>query len=159
MTARTEANESAALARSSRPGAGSLYSGRSRGPIASSSTITGTASRKTEPQGKRSRSTPPTSGPIAAPAEKLVIQIPIATVRCWSTSNMLRISDRVDGASVAPAIPSRARETISISGLDENAARTEAPPNAPAPMSSSRRRPIRSPSVPIVIRNPATRKP
>ena len=62
---------------------------------------------------------------MAAPTE-LVIQIPIATVRCWSSSNMLRISDSVDGASVA-AIPSRAREAISISGLDENAATTDAP--------------------------------
>ena len=96
---------------------------------------------------------------MAAPTEKLVIQIPIATVRCWSSSNMLRIRDSVEGASVAPAIPSKAREAISISGLDENAATTEAPPNAPAPIRSSRRRPIRSPSVPIVIRKPATRKP
>jgi hypothetical protein len=72
---------------------------------------------------------------------------------------MLRISDSVDGASVAPAMPRTAREAISISGLDENAATTDAPPNAPAPISSSRRRPIRSPSVPIVIRKPATRKP
>ena len=138
---------------------GSLYSGRSRGPIAKSNAITGTASKKTEPQWKLSSRTPPTTGPIAAPTEKLVIQIPIATVRCWSSSNMLRISDSVEGASVAPAIPSSAREAISISGVDENAARTEAAPNAAAPISSSRRRPIRSPSVPIGIRKPATRKP
>ncbi len=127
--------------------------------MASSSAITGTASRKTEPQGRLPRSTPPTSGPTAAPVEKLVTQIPIATVRCWSSWNILRISDSVEGASVAPAIPSAAREAISISGLDENAATTEAAPNAAAPVSSSRRRPMRSPSVPIVMRNPATRKP
>ena len=136
-----------------------MYSGRSRGPIASSSAITGTARRNTDPQWKLSSRTPPTSGPIAAPTEKLVTQIPIATVRCCSSSNMLRISESVEGASVAPATPSRAREAISISGLDEKAATTEAPPNAAAPISSSRRRPIRSPSVPIGIRNPATRKP
>ncbi len=127
--------------------------------MASSSAITGTASRKTEPQWKLWSRTPPTSGPMAAPTEKLVIQIPIATVRCRSSSNMLRISDSVEGASVAPAMPSSAREMISISGLDENAARIEVAPNAPAPIRSSRRRPIRSPSVPIVIRKPATRKP
>ena len=121
--------------------------------------MTGTASRNTEPQANRSSRTPPTSGPMAAPTEKLVIQIPIATVRCWSSSNMLRISDSVEGASVAPAMPSKARATISISGLDENAAATDATPNAAAPMRSSRRRPIRSPSVPIVIRKPATRNP
>jgi hypothetical protein len=72
---------------------------------------------------------------------------------------MLRISDSVEGASVAPATPSAAREAISISGLDENAATTEAPPKAPAPIRSNRRRPIRSPSVPIVMRKPATRNP
>jgi hypothetical protein len=72
---------------------------------------------------------------------------------------MLRISDSVEGASVAPATPSSAREAISISGLDENAATTDEAPNAAAPVSSSRRRPIRSPSVPIVIRKPATMKP
>jgi hypothetical protein len=59
-----------------------LYSGRRLGPIASRSAITGTASRKTEPQWKVSSNAPPTSGPIAAPTEKLVIQMPTATVRC-----------------------------------------------------------------------------
>ena len=67
------------------------------------------------------------------------------------SSNMLKISDSVDGARVAPAIPSSARLAMSISGVVENAARIETAPNAAAPISSSRRRPIRSPSVPIVI--------
>ena len=35
----------------------------------------------------------------------------------------------------------------------------DATANAAAPISSSRRRPIRSPSVPMVISDPATRKP
>ena len=39
---------------------------------------------------------------------------------------MLRISDSVDGASVAPATPSSARVAISISALVEKAASTEA---------------------------------
>jgi len=72
---------------------------------------------------------------------------------------MLRIRDRVEGARVAPAIPSRARATISISALEEKAASTDATPNAAAPIINSRRRPMRSPSVPIVISEPATRKP
>ena len=83
----------------------------------------------------------------------------MATVRCCGSWNMLRISDRVDGARVAPAMPSSARVAISISALVENAASTEATPNAAAPISSSLRRPIRSPSVPMVISEPATRKP
>ena len=69
------------------------------------------------------------------------------------------MSESVDGASVAPATPSSARMAMSISALLENAATTEATPNAAAPIRSSRRRPIRSPSVPIVINDPATRKP
>ena len=48
---------------------------------------------------------------------------------------------------------------MSISALFENAARTDATPNAAAPMSRSRRRPMRSPSVPIVMSDPATRNP
>ena len=43
----------------------------------------------------------------------------MATVRCCGSWNMLRIRDSVDGASVAPATPSRARAAISISALVE----------------------------------------
>ena len=67
--------------------------------------------------------------------------------------------DRVDGASVAPAKPSKARLAISIVALVENAAMMLVTPNEAAPMSRSLRRPIRSPSVPMVISEPATRKP
>lgn len=83
----------------------------------------------------------------------------IATVRCRGSRNMLRMSESVDGASVAPAIPSTARVAISIAGLVENAASTEAAPKAPAPIISSLRRPMRSPSVPMVMSAPATMKP
>ena len=72
---------------------------------------------------------------------------------------MLRISESVDGISVAPAMPSSARVAISISAEVENAASTEQAPKAAPPISSSRRRPMRSPSVPMVIRQPAIRKP
>jgi hypothetical protein len=82
-TASTATSDSPALTRSSRPAAGSRYSGSTRGPSSSSSAITGTASKNTEPHQKRSSSTPPNTGPIAPPAEKLVIQIPIATDAAW----------------------------------------------------------------------------
>ena len=72
---------------------------------------------------------------------------------------MAKIRDSVPGASVAPATPCSARAPISISALVENAASSEMAPNAAAPIISSRRRPIRSPSVPIVIRQPATMNP
>ena len=72
---------------------------------------------------------------------------------------MAKIRDSVDGASVAPAIPSSARLAMSISALVEKAASTETAPKAAAPIISSFRRPTRSPSVPIVISEPATKKP
>ena len=72
---------------------------------------------------------------------------------------MFRIKERVEGAIVAPAIPSRALVPISISELEDIAASTEAAPNAAAPIISRRRRPIRSPSVPIVMSDPATTNP
>ncbi len=72
---------------------------------------------------------------------------------------MLRMSEKVEGASVAPATPSAARVAISIPALVENAASTEATPNTVAPIISSLRRPMRSPSVPMVMSEPATRKP
>jgi hypothetical protein len=83
----------------------------------------------------------------------------MAVERCLGSGNMTKISDSVDGARVAPATPSSARPPINIAGLMENAATTETTPNAAAPVSSSRRRPIRSPSVPMVTRNPATMNP
>ena len=121
--------------------------------------MTGTFRRNTEPHQKCSSKRPPRTGPIAPPAEKLAIQTPTANVRSRASRNMLRMSESVDGASVAAATPSRARAPIRISALHDRAASTEAAPNAAAPINSSLRRPIRSPRVPIVISDPATRKP
>jgi hypothetical protein len=45
------------------------------------------------------KSTPPASGPIAAPAEKLDAHTPMAKVRWAGSRNMLRISDDVEGAA------------------------------------------------------------
>src|SRR5262245_16036145 len=149
----------AALIRSSLPASGSRYSGRSRGPTRSRIAITGSAGRNTEPHQKRSKSSPPISGPIAAPAEKLVIHTPMANVRCRGSSNMLRIRDRVEGARVAPATPSSARAPMSISALVEKAATTEARPEAGGPDRSRGRGPDGAADVPNVERNPAAKKP
>ncbi len=51
---------------------------------------------------------------------------------------MLKINESVDGATVAPASPSSARLTISISALVDSAASTDVTPNAAAPTNSSR---------------------
>jgi hypothetical protein len=96
---------------------------------------------------------------MATPSDRLVTQTPIAIVRCRGSSNIVRISDSVEGISVAPATPSRARAAMSIPGLVENAASTEAPANVAPPISSRRRRPILSPSVPIVMSDAAIRNP
>ena len=121
--------------------------------------MTGTAMRNTEPHQKKCSSRPPSAGPSAAPAEKLITQTPIAAVRCRSSRNILRISESVEGASVEAAIPSSPRATMSIATLVAKAASTEASPNIAAPIISSRRRPMRSPTMPMVSRKPASRKP
>jgi hypothetical protein len=72
---------------------------------------------------------------------------------------MFLMSESVEGASVAPATPRIARVAISIAALVDRAAAIDDSPNDAAPISSSRRRPMRSPSVPIVIRHPAKTKP
>ena len=149
----------AALSRSSRPASGSRYSGSTRGPSTSRAPITGSASRNTEPHQKASSTSPPSTGPTALPAENAPIQTPTASERSFGSWNMWKISESVDGATVAPAIPSSARLTISISGVVENAASTD----------TARRRLRRSaaaaagrsgrPSVPIVTSAPATMNP
>ena len=121
--------------------------------------MTGRASRNTEPHQNASSISPPSTGPTALPAENAPIHTPTATERSRGSRNMWKISDSVDGARVAPASPSSARLTMSISALVENAASSDVAPNAAAPRNSSRRRPIRSPSVPMVTRAPATMKP
>ena len=116
-------------------GVGSRYSGRhdraehqqqAPSPAGPAGTPSPTRSARAGARRARARS--------ALPAENAAIQTPIAIVRCCGSWNMVKISDRVDGASVAPAMPSSARLAISISGLVENAASSDATPNAAAPI-------------------------
>src|ERR1043166_2442089 len=130
MIDRTAALASAALSTSGLPALGSRYSGSRNGPTARSRIMTGTLIKNTAPHQKYSRIAPPKSGPIAPPREKEMIQILIAVVRSRGSRNMLRISERVDGAMVAPAMPRSARETISIVAVRENAARIDAAPRS-----------------------------
>jgi hypothetical protein len=83
----------------------------------------------------------------------------MARLRWLSSVNIPVMRASTDGTSAAPATPSRARLAISISGPVENAAATEAVPNAAPPMSKSLLRPIRSPTVPKVTRDPASMNP
>ena len=158
-TGRIAAKDPSTLSRS-RPATRRLrYSGTRRGASSTSTTITGTFTRNTEPHQKYSSSSPPTIGPSAIPPETLAVQIPIARVRSAGSGNRCRISDSVDGIRVAPPIPISARAPMSTAALGASAAASEAAPNRPAPMSSRRRRPIRSPRLPITISRPASRKP
>jgi hypothetical protein len=68
-------------------------------------------------------------------------------------------SANTDGITAAPATPSNARQAISISALRENAAAADATPNTAAPASNTLFRPTRSPTVPIVTKKPAIKKP
>jgi hypothetical protein len=81
MMASTLETAMPALSRSSRPASGSRYSGSTRGPRIRSAAMTGRASRNTDPHQKYSSITPPSTGPMALPAEKLPIQTPMAAVR------------------------------------------------------------------------------
>jgi len=114
---------------------------------------------KTEPHPKDWMSAPPTTGPIMAPAEKAEIHMLTAKVRSDGSRNMLVMSDSVEGASVAPATPSAARARMSVCADLEKAATTDTAPKAAAPSSNTLRRPIRSPSPPMIIRKPATMNP
>ena len=69
---------------------------------------------------KSSSMMPPAMGPMAAPAEKAPIQTPTATERCRGSWNMWKMSESVDGASVAPA-SARACAYSGSSGCRERA--------------------------------------
>ena len=97
------------------------------------------------------------TGASTPPSAKEAVQTPSATVRSRASRNIVRMSDRVEGMSVAPAMPSSARAAMSIAALVAKAASTEAHPKAAPPASSSRRRPMRSPSAPMVISAPPRR--
>lgn len=121
--------------------------------------MTGTLMRNTDPHQKASSSRPPMIGPSAMPPDRLAVQMPIARVRSAGSVNMLRINESVEGMSVAPPIPIRARAAMRTSEVGANAASVEATPNTAAPIRSSRRRPIRSPMLPMTMSRPASRNP
>jgi hypothetical protein len=67
----------------------------------------------------------------------------------------LVMTARVVGWTAAPPIPITARQAMSSSGLPEKAAITEPPAKTANPMSSTFRRPIRSPMTPQENSRPA----
>ena len=149
-------NDSTALRRSNGPGSGSFDSGNISGPTTRSASVTGRAVRNTDPYQKCSSRNPPTMGPSAPPRANIVVHTAMAVIRSWSSVKMLRMIDIVEGSSVAPATPSSAREAINIGAVVDDAARIEARANPAEPHISRRRRPMRSPRLPIVTSSPAS---
>src|SRR6266496_3604351 len=159
MTGSTAASDSNEPNASNRPAAGLRYSGSRTGPSRSSSAIAGRLSRNAEPHQKWSSSKPPTIGPTVTPPVIAPVHTAIAVLRWPASRNMFRISASVEGINVAPARPNTARAPISMPALPAYAAATDAALKATAPSSNSLRRPIRSPSAPMVISRPASTKP
>ena len=98
----------------------------------------------------------PMIGPKVDPAVKQEAQIAMASRRAEASAKMLRINDRVDGISMAPKTPSTARATTRYSALGANAAMADTTANPVAPIISSRRRPIRSPRLPMATSSAAS---
>lgn len=124
----------------------------------STSAMIGTLTRNTAPHQKCCSSAPPNSGPAAAPAAPIALHTPMAKLRSVSSVNVERIRASVEGMSVAPATPSRARATISISAVAEYAAKMEITANSDPPTRSRNLRPKRSPRFPMVMSRPARTK-
>ena len=82
------------------------------------------------------------------PPMKQLIQIEMAVPRARGSGKIVRIRSSVEGISVAPATPSSARVAMSVAGPVENAAATDATPNAGPPTSRSPRRPDAVPACP-----------
>jgi hypothetical protein len=85
--------------------------------------------------------------------------MPMAVARCRASANILLINDSVDGMTAAAPTPISALAPISSSAFGANAASTDATPNVMAPNTSTRRRPIRSPTVPMATSSPAIMNP
>lgn len=131
-------------------------SGRAQPPTTTMKSTTGTLISSTEPQKKCSSSRPARDGPTDAPADPAALQMPMAVVRCRGSVNTVRISANVGGIRPAPAIPCRARATTSVLASGAKAAATLITPKPTAAISSSRLRPIRSPTLPMVTSKPAS---
>lgn len=102
---------------------------------------TGTFNQNAADQPNDSTRCPPMSGPMAAPAPATEAQMPMARVRSLSSVKILRINDSVEGITMAPPTPSRARPTISCAGACAVAATMDASPNSTNPARNKRFRP------------------
>ena len=133
---------------------GSLLSGIRKRPEMRTALTTGRLSRKIAPHENSSSSHPPTTMPAGIPSAATAAQMPIALARS-SRGKTSTKTESVDGMISAPPTPCAARAAMSWPLVSENAAARLATPKINIPTSSARRRPNRSPTVPIVSRRPA----
>ena len=115
----------------------------------------GTATRSTAPHQNCSTSQPPKIGPSTAPPENPAAQMAIASRRRLGSGKMFRISDSVEGISMAPKNPSAALPAMSQPALGAKAVAADTAAKPMLPMISSRRRPILSPRLPMATSRPA----
>ncbi len=117
--------------------------------------ITGTLTKKIEPQEKCSSSSPPITGPSAPLAPATAAHTPIARARSRGSWKMLVSSDSVAGMISAAPMPIEARVKISCPAEPAKPEAIEPRPNTTIPTSSAPLRPNRSPIAPIVSSRPA----
>ena len=139
--------------RALRPASGSPAAGPVRRSPAA--TVTGTFTANTEPHQKCSSSTPPTIGPSAAPAANPVAQTASAVRRRARSVNTVAAAPASRASASRRSTPSAARAATSWR-VGRVGGRERDRPKPETPISSIRRRPIRSPSVPIVTSSPAS---
>src|SRR5699024_2242078 len=84
-------------------------------------TAMGTLMRKTEPHQKNSRSSPPRTGPVAAPTTATDIHTAIAILRSRTLLNVIRTNARLAGIMAAAPTPNSPRAATRIQADGENA--------------------------------------
>jgi hypothetical protein len=110
--------------------------------------------RKIAPHQKCSSTAPLASGPPATAIPAAPAHTPIARPRSPSGKTLV-MTARVVGWTAAPPMPMTARQAISSPGLLLNAPSSEPAVKTDSPISSTRRRPIRSPMTPQEKSRPA----
>ena len=135
--------------------AGSEDSGTNASVARSMRSASGGLTQKIACQLKCSSRSPPTIGPSATPTPATAAQIPTACARSCGLGKTCTRMLSVDGMMQAPPRPISARQRVNTNTSCANTAVSEATMKIPRPITSSRRRPNRSPIAPASRRLPA----
>src|ERR1700744_4883342 len=150
----TAAGASTAPSPSSGGAAAPRDSGISTAPATSVRPTAGTLIQNTEAQEKRASSRPPSTGPSGRPSAVPAGRMPIALGRSGSPDVGAALA-RGSGSPTPPPSPIGARAAISPPADPDSAHHSDAARKMPSPASSSRFRPIRSPTIPAGTITPA----